>query len=457
MANNKKKYWIIALIAIIILLGIAAYFKAKNKPRGTEVTVETVSNRTILEKVSASGKIFPEVEVKISSDVSGEIVDLYVEEGDSVSIGQVLAKIDPDSYVSSVEAGEAALNNAKAQRAMANSQVESSIAQKEQIVSQLENAKTIYSRNQQLFKDGVVSQMELDQSTANLKNLEANLKASLSSIKSSQESAKGADFMVKSSEANLKELKTSLRRTTITAPASGIISNLSVEKGERVVGTIQMAGTEMMRISNLNTMEVQVEVSENDIIKVALDDEVDIDVDAYLDNTFKGKVTQIANSASNINSLTGNTLNTDQVTNFIVKVRMEPSSYLSLGKRFPFRPGMSASVEIYTNKQSDVLAVPIMSVTTREKNENQKKKTMSKDIEEELNVDDLEEVVFVVKNDTIAKTVVTTGIQDDEYIQILSGISDGEKVVTGPFSAISKTLKQGDTVYESKEKEKKDN
>jgi len=204
-------------------------------------------------------------------------------------------------------------------------------------------------------------------------------------------------------------------------------------------------------------MEVQVEVSENDIIKVALDDEVDIDVDAYLDNTFKGKVTQIANSASNINSLTGNTLNTDQVTNFIVKVRMEPSSYLSLGKRFPFRPGMSASVEIYTNKQSDVLAVPIMSVTTREKNENQKKKTMSKDIEEELNVDDLEEVVFVVKNDTIAKTVVTTGIQDDEYIQILSGISDGEKVVTGPFSAISKTLKQGDTVYESKEKEKKDN
>jgi HlyD family secretion protein len=450
MTNKKsKKGWIIAILALLAILIAMVYIKAKNKPRGEEVTTEEVIKRTIIETVSASGKVFPETEVKISSDVSGEIVKLFVQEGDSVVIGQVLANIDADAYQSNVEAGEAGLNNAKAQLEMAKSQIESSRAQKEQIMAQLENARATHKRNVQLKNDGVISTADFDLSYSNLKNLEANLRAAEAGIASATQSAKGAEFMVKSSQANLKELNTSLKRTTIIAPASGIISNLSVEQGERVVGTMQMAGTEMMRIANLNTMEVQVEVSENDIISVSVGDEVDIEVDAYLDKTFKGIVTQIANSASNISSITGNSLNTDQVTNFIVKIRMNPESYLGIDKKYPFRPGMSASVEIYTDKKEGIIAVPIMSVTTREKNENKEKK------KDELSEDDFEEVVFLVDADTLKKVTVTSGIQDDDYIEILSGLSENEQVVTGPYSSISKKLKQGEPVTIKKDKEDK--
>jgi HlyD family secretion protein len=246
------------------------------------------------------GKIFPETEVKISSDVSGEIVELYVNEGDSVVAGQILAKINPDAYISAVERGEASLNGSKAQLAISKSQIESNKAQMEQILAQLENARTIHKRNESLKKDGVISQAELDQSQASLRQLEANYRASQASIKSAQQNAEASEYSIRGANASLKELKTSLNRTTIKAPTSGIVSKLSVEKGERVVGTIQMTGTEMMRISNLNAMEVQVDVSENDVLKVSVGDEVEIEVDAYLGRKFKGTVSQIANSASNI-------------------------------------------------------------------------------------------------------------------------------------------------------------
>ncbi len=447
MSKKKKRNWLVyGLIALIVLLLVFAYFKAKSKPKGEAVEIEKVSTRTILETVSASGKIFPEKEVKISSDVSGEIVELFIEEGDSVVAGQVLAKIDPETYVSAVERGQATLNNVKTQLSMSRSQIESARAQKEQIIAQLENVRTIHSRNESLLKDGVISQAEYDQSMASLKGLEANLRASEASERSAQESARAAEFSVKSSAATLKEVRTNLNRTTIKAPVSGTISSLSVEQGERVVGTIQMTGTEMMRIANLNVMEVQVDVSENDILRVSLNDEVDIEVDAYLDRKFKGKVTEIANSASN---LTGGqvSLNTDQVTNFSVKIRLDPDSYKDLitsGKRFPFRPGMSATVDIYTEKLDGALSVPIQAVTTREKDGD------GKNLDED---EELLEVVFVIKTDTVSMIEVTTGIQDDDYIVVNSGLTKDDEIVTGPYSAVSKKLKQG-AVVQRKEKEK---
>ncbi len=444
MAQKKKsrKWLILGLLLLIGILGVAAYFKAKSKPKGTEVTVEEVEKRSILETVSASGRVFPEKEIKISSDVSGEIVELYVEEGDSVVMGQVLAKIDPETYVSAVERGEAAVNNSKSQQAMSRAQIETSRAQKEQIIAQLENAKAVHKRNEQLLSDGVISQADFDQSLSNLKSLEANLRSSEASMKSAEESVKAAQFSVKSAEATLKELRTSLNRTTIKAPASGVVSSLSVEQGERVVGTIQMAGTEMMRIANLNAMEVQVDVSENDILRVELSDKVKIEVDAYLDRKFDGVVTEIANSASNITGAAGAiSLNTDQVTNFVVKIRLDSDSYqdlISTNNPYPFRPGMSATVDVETENMEDVISVPIQAVTTREREDEDSKKKSSDE--------DFDEVVFVQSADTVKMIIVKTGIQDDDYIQVKSGLEGGETIVTGPYSAISKKLKSGEII-----------
>ncbi len=457
MTKKKKKsrnWIIISLLLIIGILAAIAFFKAKNKPKGIEVTVEKVEKRSILETVSASGRVFPEKEIKISSDVSGEIVELFVKEGDSVRVGQVLAKIDPESYVSAVDRGIAALNSSKSQSAMSRSQIESAKAQKEQINAQLENARSVHKRNEQLLKDGVISQLDFEQSESNLNALIANYKASEASLKSAEESTKGSEFAIKSAEANLKELRTNLNRTTIKAPASGIVSSLSVEQGERVVGTIQMAGTEMMRIANLNSMEVQVDVSENDILRVSMTDNVSVEVDAYLDRKFKGTVTEIANSASNISGAAA-TLNTDQVTNFVVKVRLDPDSYKDLTSDinpYPFRPGMSATVDIETEKTDDIISVPIQCVTTRErKSEDGKKKKSS--------IDELDEVVFLQEADTVRMVVVSTGIQDDDFIQINAGLEEGQTVVSGPYSAVSKKLKEGEQIRikeEDNEDEEKD-
>lgn len=440
MASKKRKWWILLLVVAIIALGAMAVMKARSKPKGTEVQMEEVKRRTIDEKVSASGKVFPETEVKISSDVSGEIVDLFVEEGDSVVIGQILAKIDPDSYVSAVERGAASLNNTKANLSTSQAQIKNSQAQKEQIQAQLTNARKIHERNTELKNNGVISEVEFEQSLSNLQALEANLRAAEAGMESSKKSAEAAEYMVKSAEASLNELKTSLNRTTIKAPTSGVVSSLSVEQGERVVGTIQMTGTEMMRIANLSSMEVQVDVSENDILRVEVGDSVDIEVDAYLDIIFKGTVTQIANSASNIATAQAS-LNSDQVTNFIVKIRIDPASYQNLiaeDKQYPFRPGMSATVDIYTESVRDALTVPIQAVTVR-------------DLDKEDREENFEEVIFVVRGDTVQQVKVTTGIQDDEFITVLNGLQDSLTVVTGPYSVISKELKEGDVVRKKEE------
>lgn len=458
---QKKRNWIlISLVALLVVLAIVAIFKAKSNPKGTSVTTALAEKRTIKETVSASGKIFPETEVKISSDVSGEIVELYVKEGDSVYVGQILAKIDPEVYLSSVERGEASLNSSRSQLSISKSQIESNKAQKEQIIAQLENARGIHKRNEQLKKDGVISQAELEQSLSSLRQLEANLRSSEASIKSAQQNAEASEFSIKGAQASLKELKTSLNRTTIKSPTSGIVSKLSVEKGERVVGTIQMTGTEMMRISNLNAMEVQVDVSENDILKVALGDDADIEVDAYLGKKFKGKVTQIANSASNI-ATAGTALNTDQVTNFIVKIRVLADSYQDIKTQtmqYPLRPGMSASVDIFTEQAEGVVAVPIQCVTVREK-ESTKKVNKDKSLPDDMATPDdkeFDEVVFLMDADTAKMVKVETGIQDDEFIMIKSGINVGDKLISGPYSEVSKTLKSGDKVKIKEEKEEKE-
>ena len=454
MTTKKKKSrkWLVPVLIIGIGALIAtAYFKGQGKPKGIEVTVEEADNRTILEKVTASGKIFPETEVKISSDVSGEIVELYVQEGDSVYIGQVLAKIDPDTYESTVERGRASVNSAKANKAASATQIESSKAQIQQIQAQLTNAKTVHDRNVKLLSEGVISQVEFDQSLSALQGLVANMRSAEATLESAKKNVEGASYSVQSAEATLREMRTSLSRTIIKSPTNGIVSSLSVEQGERVVGTIQMAGTEMMRIANLSAMEVQVDVSENDILRVSLNDKVDIEVDAYLDRKFSGYVTEIANSASNIGGAAS--LNTDQVTNFVVKVRVDSKSYKDLlgpNKRYPFRPGMSASVDIRTETMDNVLAIPIQAVTVREKEDDKDNKN------KKAADDELEEVVFVMEADTVRMVNVTTGIQDDEYILVTSGLEKGEVIITGPYSAISKKLDQGDAIRVKEEKEKND-
>ena len=454
--KKKKKNWIWIVILLLLIVGAIACFalsKSKNKKKGITVITEKVEKRTIKETVSASGRIFPEKEVKISSDVSGEIIELYVMEGDSVKAGQLLAKIDPESYVSQVARGEAMVSGAKSQMAMSKSQKEASNAQLEQVQSQLKNARKILDRNKQLKADGIISDADYEAALTSVENFEANVRSAEANIRSAEQSIKSSAYNVESSEASLKELKTSLSRTTIKAPVSGIVSSLSVEQGERVVGTMQMSGTEMMRIANLNSMEVQVDVSENDIIRVNLNDDVDIEVDAYLDETFKGVVTEIANSAANAGNAMA--LNTDQVTNFIVKIRMESDSYAGLitkSSKYPFRPGMSASVDIFTDQIDGALSIPIQAVTARELTEDEKKEEEKKATTDKK---EFKEVVFIYAADTVSMVEVKTGIQDDEYIQILGGISDDQTIVSGPYAAISSKLKEGSKVSE-KEEEKDD-
>jgi HlyD family secretion protein len=465
---KRKRTLLYVLIGVFALLVVAAIIKARQKPKGEEVTVEKTERRSIKETVSASGKIFPETEVKISSDVSGEIIELYVKEGDSVTVGQVLAKIKPDEYQSLVEQGEASVNTARSQREISSSNVSGSSAQIEQLKadkrrleSQAEVARNTHKRNETLYKDGIISAAEFETSLNNLKAAEsglaageATLRTAESNLSSARENVRVAEFGISSANARLKELRTSLQKTIITAPVSGIVSKLNVEKGERVVGTLQMAGTEMMRIANLHSMEVQVDVSENDILKVSLGDDADIEVDAYLGRKLKGKVTEIANSASNVGTAAGLSLNSDQVTNFVVKIRIDPASYKDLmsdGRRYPFRPGMSASVDVFTQQADNTLSVPIISVTAQEEEKDDKKEDKEDDVpankkSSSSDNDVIKEIVFVVTGDTVAVREVKTGIQDNDHIEIVSGLQEGEQVVTGPYSAIARKLKSGSRI-----------
>ncbi len=477
--KRKNRTLLYILIGVFALLIGAAIFKSRQKPKGEEVTVEKAEKRTIKETVSASGKIFPETEVKISSDVSGEIIELYVKEGDSVTVGQILAKIKPDEYQSALEQGQASVGTARSQREISSSNVQGSSAQIEQlkadrqrVLAQLEVARNAHQRNEKLYKDGVISTAEFETSQSNLKSAESAVAASEASLRSAQSNLSSAEagvrvseFGINSANARLKELRTSLQKTIVTAPVSGIISKLNVEKGERVVGTLQMAGTEMMRVANLRTMEVQIDVSENDILKVSLNDDADIEVDAYLGRKFKGKVTEIANSASNVGSVGGVSLNTDQVTNFVVKIRVDAASYSDLlkdGRRYPFRPGMSASVDIFTHTAEGTLSVPIIAVTARDDDKKEEKDKGKKDEEDEpaaakalagkKDNDIIKEIVFVVTGDTVGVREVKTGIQDNDYIEIVSGLQEGETVVTGPYSAIARKLKGGSRIRVSDKK-----
>jgi HlyD family secretion protein len=436
--NNTLKYLVIGVVALIIIAVVGKQAGWIGKKEGLEVTVAKVERKTIIETVSANGRVQPEKEVKISSDVSGEIRELYVKEGDSVVAGKLMARIDPELYQSALDRSEASLNNTKA--ALATSK-----ARMAQAEARFVEISASFERNKKMYEQKLISDGEFETAKSTYVNAKAEVEAGRQSVLS-------AEFNVKSFEATLKESRKNLTRTEIFAPVNGIVSKLSVEQGERVVGTSQMAGTEMMRIANLNDMEVSVDVNENDIIKVGLHDTAEIEVDAYPNRKFKGLVTEIANSATTSAQTTS-----DQVTNFVVKIRILRSSYADLtalfGKRKSvFRPGMSASVEIQTERTENVLSVPIEAVTVRPLSamdtlETEGKKDEVKDKNKENSKDDIE-VVFIKVDNKAKIRKVKTGIQDDKYIQILEGIRDEDLIISGPYSAISKILKHDDDIKE---------
>jgi len=468
MINLKKLKWYTWLLIVAIpVMILAAYFKAKNKPKGEAVVYEKVERRNIVETVSASGKIYPETEIKISSDVSGEITDLYVKEGDSVKVGQILARVNADAYESAVERSTAGVNVAKTQANASSNSIENSRQMLTQAKLQFENARKMHERNKDLFRDGVISQVDFEASETSLKNLEAGMKSAETSLRNAEKSAEAARYQVKDAEAVLKEQRTNLGKTIVRAPASGIISKLNVEKGERVVGTMQMSGTEMMRIADLQAMEVQVEVSENDIVRVKVGDDADIEVDAYSNKKFFGKVTEVSNSASNVASIGNAGLSTDQVSKYIVKVRIDKDSYRDLlvqGKP-PFRPGMSATVEVKTARSENVLSVPIQSVIAYDPDEKKNKEKMqlsqerndqNAQQETEQKASQFREAVFVLKGDTVARVDITTGIQDIEFIEVKTGLAETDEVITGPYVALSRKLKSGSKVHLKKDEKDKE-
>ncbi len=399
--SKKLKYFIAAGIGLIILLTIlskAGVFG--NADDAKKVRTAKVERKDITESIIASGIIQPEKEVKISSEVSGEIVELPVHEGQAIKKGQLLVRINPDLYQSAYERAKAALSNAL------------SALHQQKVRMQL--AATEFKRNKQLFEKGIIAQAEYQQSETNYKVARAAYQS--------------AKFQVESARAGVKEAKDNLKRTEIYAPISGTLTRLNVEEGERVVGTKQMAGTEILRIADLDRMEVLTDVNENDIVKVQLNDSARVEIEAFPGRKFKGVVTEIANSAESQNTVT------DQTVNFKVKIGILKESYEDLLKNkpagySPFRPGMTASVEIITNKKQNVLAVPIMAVTIRKDS-----------------TDTERETVFLYEDGTARRRFVKTGIQDEENIEIIEGLEEGQVIITGPFKLISKELKDGDKV-----------
>ncbi|HEY0273703.1 MAG TPA: efflux RND transporter periplasmic adaptor subunit [Chitinophaga sp.] len=416
--------------------------KATHKDEGIKVATDKAATRDIIEVVSASGKIYPETEVKVSSDVSGEITDLLVMEGDSVKKGQTLARIYADIYGSQLDRAMAAYSQSQAQLANANAALSSYEAK-------LTQAKAAYDRAKTLNEQKVVSRSEFETAEANYLSAQADYNAAVQSINSNK-------FAVASAQANVTEANKTLGRTTIEAPMGGVISLLSVKKGERVVGTAQMTGTEMLRIADLSVIETQVDVGENDVPKVHYGDTAIVEVDAYSDRKFKGVVTQIAASnkgAALTNTTTSTTSSAEQVTNYVVHIRLLRDTYADLidpahPKNFPFRPGMSASVNIHTRTHKNVLAVPVNAVTTREVKDTTRLK--GKEGREETtgeNADDNKEVVFVVqKYGTVKQVEVKTDVQDDDFIEIRSGLKAGDEVVSAPYPAISRQLENGKKV-----------
>ena len=427
MKNKKILPYVIGLLVLaIVMLVIGKKMGWFGKEFTISVATEKVEAKTLTEFITANGKIQPETQVKISPDVSGEVIELYVEEGDEVVKGDLLCVIKPEMYVSALNRAEATLNSSKARLAQAEAQ---------QIEREL-----AFNRSKQLFDSNTIPKSEYETAQAAYKVAQAEVNA--------------ARFSVKSAEATVAESREQLTKTKIYAPISGTISALNIEKGERVVGTSMMIGTEMMIVANLNKMEVQVDVNENDIVKVAKFDTALVEVDAYLNRKFKGLVTEIANSASSVGATA------DQVTNFEVKVLLLSESYADLidsvaKNYYPFRPGMSAAVDILTESRENILTVPISAVTTRIKLKDGGTREVSDEVKtetedgSELTTDsgktdekeEKQEVVFILNGDRVKKVPVKTGIQDNTSIQIVEGLKSGDEVVTAPFNAINKTLK----------------
>ncbi|WP_181305344.1 efflux RND transporter periplasmic adaptor subunit [Rufibacter sp. XAAS-G3-1] len=445
MAKRKSNKLLYILGGLLVLLVVGLMVAKKNgwigKEEGIEVAVAKAKPATIVEKVSASGKVQPEIEVKISPDVSGEITELYVKEGDSVVAGQLLLRIRPDNYQAMVEMQSASVNTQRANLAQARARLNQAMANSK-------NVQQSYERNRKLFEQKVISQSEYDAARA-------QFEANKAEVDAARQSVRAAESTVRSASASLEESRRNLDKTTIYAPVSGTVSKLNVERGERVVGTSQMAGTEIMRIANLNNMEIRVDVNENDIVRVRLNDSVIVEVDSYTNTNrkFKGVVTSIANTAKDAASL-------EAVTEFEVRIRLLNESYQDLiqkNGRTPFRPGMTASVDIITDQKDNVLSVPLAAVTTRAKDNkdpgaNGPQNNLTQEEKPARAGDRPQEVVFVHEGGKVKMVKVTTGISDFDNIEILSGLKAGQEVVSGPFRAVSKQLKEGDLVTVKDEK-----
>lgn len=445
---SKSLKWILISVGILlVLMVVLSKAGVFGKDEGLKVTAEKVQKRSITEVVNASGKIYPEVEVKISPDISGEITELNVHEGDSVKKGQVLARIYADIY--NIQRNQAASGVEQTQAQVANSQ-----AAIDALKAQMEQAQKTYDRQKKLFEDKVISKSEFEMAESNLKSSTANYNAAKQGIRGGQAS-------VQSARSNLEKANKDLSRTAVIATMDGVVSLLNVKQGERVVGSNLMSGTEMLRIADMGKIEVRVDVGENDVPKVKLGDSANIEVDAYTDRKFKGIVTQIASSNNGAASQNSLTSTSSDVTQYKVYIRLLPESYKDLiGKgAFPFRPGMSANADIQTQTHKQVLSIPITAVTTRDKNDSLK--TDKKITEDASGVkpaantdDDLEVVVFLMdKEGKVSKQKVKTSIQDINYIEITEGLKEGDEIVTGPYDVVSKTLKAGKKV---KVVEKKD-
>lgn len=434
--SNKLLYWLIAgAVFIIIVLAIGRSMGWIGKPSEMEVEIAKVSYKTITEKVSASGSVQPVTEVRLAPEVSGEIRELLIEEGDSVQQGQLLVKIRPDIWLSQLERAEAALNQQRAN--LVSSEASLAAAQ-----ATFMRAEQDFERQKKLYEEKVISEAEWQLAQQTYKVAENELK-------SARQSVEAARYIVRSSEASVREARENVQLTNVVAPMTGIVSKLDVKKGERVVGTQTMAGTEMMRIADLNVMEVRVDVNENDIVRVHVGDTALIDVDAYSaqEKIFKGIVTLIANTANEKTT-------TDAITEFEVRILILKSSYQDLideGNTYPFRPGMTASVEILTTRKENVLAVPLASVTTRNpaemgQQEDGGPQQVSNQSGSPMPRREDKVVLFVNDNGVARMMEVKTGISDYDNIEILSGISDTVEVVTGPFLVVSKRLKDGDRI-----------
>jgi HlyD family secretion protein len=444
---KKKWIWIGVglLLVIIALLGLKRA-GVIGKEESTKVSVEKVGRMAITEIVTASGKVYPEIEVKISPDVSGEIVELTVQEGDSVQKGQLLARVYADILATQRDQAAAGVNQQQAQ-------VQNSTASLESFKARMEQAEKQFKRQKQLFDEKVISRLEFEQAEGAYLTAKADYAAATQSIRSGQAG-------VQSAQASLQRANKDLGRTSVVAPMNGVVSLLNVKKGERVVGNSMMAGTEMMRVADMRVIEVRVDVGENDIPKVKIGDTAIVEVDAYNKRKFKGIVTQIASTNRGVGGTTQ--VSTTDVTNYEVRIRLDPSSYQDLmenakAKSFPFRPGMSASADIQTKTHGNVISVPINSVTTRDKNDTGKvagnEKKMKKaeasaddngQSEVSGDIEDMEEVVFVLQADgTVKRIKVRTDIQDMTHIEVLSGVKEGDQVITGPYTVVSKMLRDG--------------